>query len=72
MEQDTKKCPYCGEVIKSTAKKCRFCGEWLDGSTPQNPVSIEVRGKNYHILKYVLIVAIAIAVIVIAGVLISN
>ena len=20
MEQDTKKCPYCGEVIKSTAK----------------------------------------------------
>lgn len=72
MEQDTKKCPYCEEVIKSTAKKCRFCGEWLDGSTPQNPVSIEVRGKNYHILKYVLIVAIAIAVIVIAGVLISN
>lgn len=36
MEQDTKKCPYCGEVIKSTAKKCRFCGEWLD-----KPASME-------------------------------
>lgn len=70
--EETKKCPFCGEVIKSTAKKCRFCGEWLDGSAPQNPVSTEVRGKNYHILKYVLIVAIAIAVIVIAGVLMSR
>jgi len=24
---DTKPCPACGELIKSTALKCRFCGE---------------------------------------------
>ena len=28
-EQNTKRCPYCGEIIKSTAMKCKFCGEWL-------------------------------------------
>ncbi len=25
-----KRCPYCNEVIKSSALKCRFCNEWLD------------------------------------------
>jgi hypothetical protein len=29
MEQNRKKCPYCGKEILSVAKKCKYCGEWL-------------------------------------------
>jgi len=30
---ELKQCPYCGEMIQSTAKKCRYCGEWLDNES---------------------------------------
>ena len=29
MNNDTKKCPFCGEEIKITAKKCKHCKEFL-------------------------------------------
>jgi hypothetical protein len=36
MEQDTKRCPYCGEEILAIAKKCKHCGEWLVKSANYN------------------------------------
>ncbi len=30
MENLTKKCPACAEIIKLEAKKCHFCGKEMD------------------------------------------
>ena len=36
MEQETRKCPYCGEEILAVAKKCKHCGEWLTEDKAEN------------------------------------
>ncbi len=28
--EELKKCPHCGQMIKSAAKKCRYCGQWIN------------------------------------------
>ena len=38
MEQETIKCPYCGEEILAIAKKCKHCGEWLNNDEEHNEV----------------------------------
>lgn len=37
--QNTKKCPYCGEQISPVAKKCRYCGEWLEETAQSTPIN---------------------------------
>ena len=39
MEDATKRCPYCGEMIKTTAIKCKYCGEWLAEKPSATPPS---------------------------------
>ena len=38
LDQETKKCPQCAEIIKLEAKKCRYCGEILDPKEVENIV----------------------------------
>lgn len=39
---DTKRCPYCGEEIKTVASKCKHCGEWLT----DNHSEVKSTGKS--------------------------
>lgn len=47
---DTKKCPCCGEEIKSVAIKCKHCGSWLDGR--ENGQSVEIN-KNGNQVSFI-------------------
>ena len=56
-DQETKRCPMCGEEILAVAKKCKHCGEYLDGLreperptmehfSRQNPLRVDT-GENF-------------------------
>ena len=46
MEQETMKCPYCGEEILAVAKKCKHCGEWLDENESEEEYVAEENGSS--------------------------
>lgn len=47
MEQETMKCPYCGEEILAVAKKCKHCGEWLDEEEIEGEIVETEEEENY-------------------------
>lgn len=55
MEQETKRCPYCGEEILSVAKKCKHCGEWLEqvnSEIYESPSTVSSGNKNNGHMLY--------------------
>jgi rubredoxin/uncharacterized membrane protein len=45
IDDETKKCPECAEIIKLEAKKCRFCGHLFDA----NEVGMEIEKRKGEI-----------------------
>jgi hypothetical protein len=45
---DTKRCPYCGEVILAIAKKCKHCGEWLEQIPQKTKMATGDPFKNFY------------------------
>lgn len=72
MEQNTKKCPFCGEEIMADAKKCRHCGEWLDKTSSHRVEEISTKPKAKGNKKKAWIIAgAAVIIIAIVGVIIA-
>ncbi|MBF0230386.1 MAG: zinc ribbon domain-containing protein [Desulfamplus sp.] len=54
IDNATKKCPYCAEIIRLEALKCRYCGEIFDPSD----VSKSVEEFNLYKIRNDAVVAI--------------
>lgn len=66
---ETKKCPYCGEEILSTAKKCKHCKEWLEVKETPKPFEpkdkVTAKSKNWGwMILFPLAIIIVIALVV--------
>jgi ssDNA-binding Zn-finger/Zn-ribbon topoisomerase 1 len=48
---DTKKCPMCGEQIKSIALRCRYCGTDFDTADPLSIKDLHLQSKREESLK---------------------
>jgi hypothetical protein len=65
---DTKKCPACGEVIKSIAVRCRYCGTSFDSVDPMSAADLRRHAIASEELKsFKTGVAVLFGVTLIAG-----
>lgn len=51
LENETKKCPFCAELIKLEAIKCRYCGERLD-TNPTTDDSSRETARDGRFIAY--------------------
>lgn len=71
MEEEKKRCPFCGEEIMAVAKKCKHCGSWLDESSKPSNTKQEInnvrmaspKAKNGVKTSYVILAIVAVLVI---------
>jgi DNA-directed RNA polymerase subunit M/transcription elongation factor TFIIS len=53
-EAERTQCPYCSEIILTTARKCKHCGEILDAELRESRVqTIEQTGKRWKAVQFV-------------------
>ena len=74
---ETKKCPYCSEVILKEARKCKYCGEFLDQylknerrreRESETPREIKVTQKSSSLVTFLIILAIIVLIGWITGI----
>lgn len=69
MQNDTKKCPFCGEEILECAIKCKHCGEWLKNNAKDITVKIAKHQKTSNIIWLIIaIIQICSGICIAAGI----
>lgn len=46
--EQTRRCPFCAEVIQASAQKCRYCGEWIQNRHPAQAYTSHSRSRSTY------------------------